>query len=426
MFEKLRYICVVGSIGLIAADRIDLFFYRGPFTLSPFLILAPLAVALSFLDPMPRDSYKLTLTPAIRRQFPFLVALALFLILAAISVIFGLDPRQGLMSLADLFLVSVLGYFISVRILSEPDQEQLILRSVSFALIVYLIFCLGECIAWSHGLTLLPVAEASGSWMASAFAPSTLFWIPRLSGPIVDPNRAGFVLVMYLFLLDRFTRRSRYTNFLRFAIAIFILLAFSRSAAICWLLYNIWSKRFWRRLASRRVVAGLAASAIVCCIVFYEYQTEVEDLFEVLKVSDVLANRLSGQEGSSGGEHIDLIRRGFDTWTATPHTLVAGIGLASAPKVLGDFFEDRGNFHCLYVTVLAEIGLPAFLVLIVLLGYPMIGRKWTGACIVAIAIYNVPYQSHMEPMFWLALAILWSNEARKHSAFSLDAIPVYG
>ena len=43
----------------------------------------------------------------------------------------------------------------------------------------------------------------------------------------------------------------------------------------------------------------------------------------------------------------------------------------------------------MYVSVLAELGLPAFLLFMILLGYPIIGRKGTASCIAAIATFNV-------------------------------------
>lgn len=97
--------------------------------------------------------------------------------------------------------------------------------------------------------------------------------------------------------------------------------------------------------------------------------------------------------------------------------MATGIGLASAPKVLGDFFGDDkyGNFHCLYVTILAELGLPALLVLMILLAYPVLGRNRATASVAAIMVFNIPYQSHMEPIFWLMLALVWSYERKPHS-----------
>jgi hypothetical protein len=114
--------------------------------------------------------------------------------------------------------------------------------------------------------------------------------------------------------------------------------------------------------------------------------------------------------GSSGESHILLIQRGIKTWLTSPKTMVVGIGFAAAPKVLEDFFQNdkHGNFHSLYVTALAEMGLPAFIVLMFILVYPVIGRTGVLPCMAALMVFNISYQTHTEPFFWLILALLWS------------------
>ena len=360
-----------------------------------------------------RGRFKVAIRPPFRRQIPFLVVLALFLFLAFTSTIFGLDPQRGLVALCGLVLVSVLGYCVSARILADPAPEKLVVRSVTFALIGWLIFCIGGYIAWSHGATRLQ-EEASTS-IESMFAPTaTLYWIPRLSGFCLDSNRAGFILVMYLALLDRFVTKTRYTRFLRFAIACFILLAVSRSATLCWIAYYLFSSGFWKRLSNPRAAFRVATLAIVCLLVGLVYRQEIAGLAELWQLSDIVSDRLSSDPGSTAGSHIQLIQRGFATWTTSTRTVVGGIGFAGAHRVLGDFFGDvkYANFHDLYVSVLAELGLPAFLLLMILLGYPIFGRKGAASWIAAIAIFNVFLQSFLEPIFWVALALAWSFELK--------------
>ena len=403
MLRTLEYMCVVGSIALIGADRIDLLAGHGSFRLTPFLFLASLVVLIQIL----RAKLQFEISPPLRRQIPFFILLVLFLFLSFTSTVFGLNPERGLVALADLVLVSVLGYCISVRVVEDPAPGKLILRSVTFALIVWLVFCIGGLIAWSQGLIRLD--QEGSSSIASTFAPTAAFFFaPRLSGSCLDPNRAGFILVMYLALLDRFVAKTRYTGFLCFAIGLFILLALSRSAMLCWLGYYLFSSAFWQQLLTRRSALKVATFALVCSLVGFVYRNDISELLELWKVSDALYDRLSVEQGTSGGDHVQLIKRGFETWSTSAHTVVTGIGLASAPKVLGDFFGDDkyGNFHSLYVTVLAELGLPAFLLILILLGYPIIGRKGALPTIAAIAIFNIPYQSHMEPVFWVVLALL--------------------
>jgi hypothetical protein len=426
MFRRLEYAFLIGSLALIGADRVDLLLGKASFRLTPFLVCASACVFLRLSMIAMQGRLDHTISPPMHRQIPYLAGLAVFIFLASVATIFGMDPQRGLMALADLILISILAYCISLRLLADPAPEKLILRSISFGLFVYLVFCIGESIAWKYGI--IQTEEGGGSWLENTFAAKTLFWVPRLSGFTIDENRSGFILVMYMALLDRYVPKSRYKSFLRYAIAVFILLAVSRSAMLCWFAYWLFSKASWSRTNRPRIASWGAGIAIASLLIGFAYHKEIGDALYVWDVSDIISDRLSGQEGTSGGDHIRLIKRGFDTWLSTPHTMATGIGLASAPKVLGDFFGDDkyGNFHCLYVTILAELGLPAFLVLMVLLAYPMIGRKSATASIAAIMVFNAPYQSHMEPIFWLMLALVWSYESKTHSQLHSLTVPKSG
>ena len=400
MLQKLEYICVVGSVALIGADRLDLLAGYGPFRLTPFLFFASIVVFIHLLVLGLRGRFQLAISSPVSRQIPFLIVLALFLFLSFTSTILGVNPERGLVSLFDLVLVAVLGYCISVRILADPAPEKLVVRSVTFALVVWLIFCVGGYIAWSHGV--LRLQEEAASSIETTFAPTaTFFWAPRLSGVCLDSNRAGFILVMYLVLLDRFAGKAPHTRLLRFAIASFLLLAVSRSAALCWIAYYLFSRAFWTRLATTRAVFRVAVFALVCSLVGFVYRKEINGLLELWQVSDMVSDRLSGEQGTSGADHVQLIERGLETWSSSTHTVMAGIGFAGSPRVLGDFFGDNkyGNFHSLYVSVLAELGLPAFLLFMILLGYPIIGRKGAVSCVAAIAIFNVALQSYWNQYF---------------------------
>jgi hypothetical protein len=413
MLKKLEYVCAVGSIALIGADRIDLLAGHGFFRLTPFLLFASMVVLIRLLVMGLLGRSQVTISPPVRRQIPFLVVFVLFLLVSFASTIFGVDPNRGIVALADLVLVSTLGYYISVRILADSAPEKLIVRSVTLALIVWLIFCIGGYIAWSHGV--IRMEEEAASSIESMFAPSAAFFFaPRLSGYCLDSNRAGFILVMYLVLLDRFSAKTRYTRFLRFAIGFFILLAVSRSAMLCWFAYYLFSKELWKHLTTRRAAFRVAILAVVALLVGLVYREEITGIVELWQVSDIVSDRLSGEQGTSGGDHIQLIQRGLETWSSSSHTVIAGIGFAGAPRFLGDFFGDNkyGNFHSLYVSILAELGLPAFLLFMILLGYPLIGRKGAVSWVAAIATFNLALQSYMEPVFWVALALVWSFELK--------------
>lgn len=411
MLKKLQYVCLVGSIGLLDADRIDLFAGRGPFILTPFLVLAPLTLFVGVLRGEPASMLRLPVTSPMRRQLPFVAASVLFLVLTFSSTLIGIDPERGLIAYCDLLLVAGLGYYISLQILEESAQEKLIVRSVTFGLALYVIFVIGECIAWNHGIIM--TVQREGSWLESTFAPSTLGpWLPTLSGTAYDANRAAFALTMYLAMVDRFAAKSRYAPVLRFVLTVLIFMTLSRSGVLCWLAYHLFSRDFWVRLWSRRVLMPVAAIAIAGSVIFTVYQREIIELAEVWQVSDAVSAKMSMDPGSSGDSHVLLIERGLKTWLSSTKTVFIGIGYAAAPKVLADFFGDdkRGNFHSLYITTLAEMGLPAFLALIFILGYPIAGRKGVVPCIAAVLVFNLSYQTETEPMLWLMLALLWSYE----------------
>jgi len=345
---------------------------------------------------------------------PFLTALSIFLLFAFGSILFSLDPARSIVAFADLLIVAFLAYCISIQILSEPEQEKLIVRSVSFGLAIYVLFCIAEYIAWTQGITIN--VQKGGSWLESTFGPSTLWnFVPILSGTTFDANRSGFVLMIYLALLDKFAAKWRYTPIFRALISILIFVTLSRSATLCWLAYHLCSQLFWQQLLTRRVIVRTASVLIAGSILCVAYQREILEVLEIWEISDAVTAKLSMDPGSSGESHILLIERGLKTWLTSTKTVIAGIGFAAAPKVLDDFFQNdkHGNFHSLYVTALAEMGLPAFFVLMFILGYPAIGRAGNLPCIAAIMVFNVSYQTHMEPVFWLILALLWSS--RKES-----------
>src|SRR5579864_172134 len=140
MLRKFEYFCLIGSLALIGADRIDLLGGHGPLRLTPFLFCASLIVLMHLVEMGLRGRFQVTIHPTVRRQVPFLIVLALFLFTAFTSTILGEDPQRGLMPLCDLVLLAVLGYFLSVRIVSDPAPQELVVRSVTFALTVYLLF----------------------------------------------------------------------------------------------------------------------------------------------------------------------------------------------------------------------------------------------------------------------------------------------
>ncbi len=413
--SRVEYLLLVGSIALIGADRIDLFVGRGPFTMTPFLLLAPLVIFTVIFPKWLGGNNCLTIA---RRQKPFLGMLAIFLFFALLSILFGIDPERGIVAFANLLLVSLFGYCISLRILVAPDRERLIITSITCSIIIYTLFCLAEGVAWSQGLFMLP-DQPPTSWIERTFAAIREGdLMPRLDGTTIDPNRAGFVLSMYLALLDWFAPRSRYSSMLRIAIVLLIFLTLSKSAILCLFVYCVFSKNLWKRLASKTAMKWLAAIVIGSLFLYAVMPQVTGSLVEAWNISDLISQRLSMDSGSSGQSHVELIQRGFEIWETSAKTVFMGIGYGSAPKVLSDILNTtskNSNFHCLYITVLAEMGLPAFVLMMLLLLCPIVRSKGMAHVVFAIMVFNISYQTPVEPIFWVNLALIWSSSYRNLS-----------
>jgi O-antigen ligase len=77
--------------------------------------------------------------------------------------------------------------------------------------------------------------------------------------------------------------------------------------------------------------------------------------------------------------------------------------------VLQDIYPGHrySNFHSLYVTFFAESGLVALLCILLLFAVPLVRGGRYRALVAGAAVFNVFYQAHAEPQFWVILALAW-------------------
>lgn len=86
-----------------------------------------------------------------------------------------------------------------------------------------------------------------------------------------------------------------------------------------------------------------------------------------------------------------------------------GLGYGNSHLVLQDVFPGNkyGNFHSLYVSMFAEAGVGALVLVLVLLLTPLlVGGPWRSL-IAGAVMFNIFYQTPAEPAFWFALASAW-------------------
>src|SRR5262249_15551926 len=120
------------------------------------------------------------------------------------------------------------------------------------------------------------------------------------------------------------------------------------------------------------------------------------------------SHRLSTSEGSAQS-HLALIERGLSDATGSVPTALIGFGYGNSHLVLQDVFPGNkyGNFHSLYVSLFAESGVVALLLIVVLMLTPLIAGGPFRPLIAGAVVFNLLYQTPTEPAFWFALSASW-------------------
>ena len=134
-----------------------------------------------------------------------------------------------------------------------------------------------------------------------------------------------------------------------------------------------------------------------------------------VRTVEPLAERFSPREASLN-EHFHLLGRGVEEATRSVSRASIGFGYGNAYLFLEDVFPDTkyGNYHSLYVSMLAEAGVLALLLSLVLLFYPLLLPGPFRALVAGLILFNVFYQATAEPSFWFALAMAWLTARAAH------------
>ena len=127
-----------------------------------------------------------------------------------------------------------------------------------------------------------------------------------------------------------------------------------------------------------------------------------------LDVEKAFGERLSLSGETSGGYHFELVKRGFEVSFDDFKNFFFGIGFGSSYTVLDDFFGGHkyGNFHSLFISILVETGIFAFMIFTFLLIYPILYSKKYIPLLLTLIFFNIFYQLTLEPIFWFCLFII--------------------
>lgn len=393
----MREALLVAWVATIGADRIDLLAGSGPFLLTPFLVLTTLILGAEGTHLFFRGG---RLRVPGRAAAYFLVATA-FLVAVVLSTLFSFDVRVSASRSALLVFQLYATLAVALVLGSRPDPLRLLLRGAVWGVWIGVVFSVVQGALW-----LADVMEADLLGVIT-LSPGTFGpFAPRPTGASLDPNRGAFLFLVYAYLLREYGDGSRKQRLAGVMGVVFMLVTLSRSmlgsALVVWAAGRL--RRLRVRLSPRRVLWASLGTAMVAAL-FVAVPPLLEGL---LRFSEPFVDRMKFGDDSSS-LHFDLIDRGVEVATQDLKNVLLGIGFGNALFVLEDFFPGNkyANFHSLYVTLLAEAGVFAFLFGMSLIGMALRGSRRMLPLMAGVLVFNVFYQTILEPMFWFLLVAAW-------------------
>lgn len=403
-------------LALIGADRIDLLAGAAPLRLTPFLVLTPVLLFVETVRLL-RQGGRLEIPAGAAR---YALVATLLVSLSLLSIFFSYDPELSARRLSLLIFQVYATLLGALFLVQHPRRDEILVRGAYLGIAVMLAFNAAQVALWLAGSTAtgdLPEAGTIVFLKPWTYGP----WVPRLSGPVIDMNRAGFILTVYLFVLARFARPSGWRRAFAAAAVLSIVATLSRSALLALLAMSALLVFQSRRLRVTRggVLAGSVAVAALAALMLsfpYALVTSTEAVMPPLML------RLLGDGSSS--IHLDLLRHGLETGSASVKNALLGIGYGSSYAVLEEFFpgNEYANFHSLYVTFLAETGVVALSLGLLLLLYPLARSSLYRPVVAGAIAFGIFYQTNLEPMFWLVLAVAWMELRPREPTLEDDEI----
>ncbi len=393
---------VLGAwFALLGVDRVNLFEGMA-FLVTPFLALTPLVIVSEWIRRSLAGS-RLTLSRETGQYA--IVAVALVAVVWA-SVAIGQAPAYSARRATLLTAQVVATLAVVVLTADRAGFLALLGRASVIAVAMHYVAAAAQI-----GTILGDVPTTLELGFATVWLEPYVYGIvPRFSGLVADPTRAGWALIVLGWFIAIGERNDVLRRVAIAAVAIALVATLSRSAllgAATMLGLVALTRRKWQ-LPSRSIVAGGVFAAILGGALFALPAGPVR----VVDALEPLAGRFSVSEASAS-EHILLIERGLDEATSSVPRFAVGLGYGNSFLVLQDRFPGNpyGNFHSLYVAMLVESGIVSLLCVVILVGWPVVrGGSWRPL-IAAAAVLNVFYQTNAEPTFWFVLALAWTATA---------------
>jgi hypothetical protein len=321
------------------------------------------------------------------------------MLLACVGIsVFGSLDADATLSRGVLAFAQLVGATSVALLIHDDNRAQMALRQG--ATLGVALFLVLDVLAALSFLGILPAQLDIGPATVRLDSYGYAGIIPRLSGTTIDPNNGGLLLLVFALLAPR----------IRGLAITLLMITLSRSAILggaVLVLVAAWEHGIaTRTLPARRILVGIA----LCIAGVVAVGRSTQALENTARRLAPFAERVGmASEAGSADTHGALLVRAADEGSKSIQRAAVGLGWGASFVVLQDFFPGNryGNFHSLYGTVFAELGVVALVIVLVMLGGPL-GRatRWRPA-IAAFVAFNVFYQSTTIPAFWFVLALAW-------------------
>lgn len=398
--ERLAFLGLVFWVALMGADRIDLLGGRMGFALTPFLALTPL---LLLMEGLRLGVLRARVKPPDRRAAGYALALACLLCVALTSSLDALDLASSAKRSVNLVALSVGTLLVALSFGRRPWLKRALAAGAEVGIVLTVVFTAAQVGSFLAGARwTLHLGPATVNLEPIVYAGV----LPRLTGQVGDANRAGLLLLFYVFLIAR-GRDAGVRRRVGVGLGcLLILLTLSRSAVLAGLAAGaVAFLTSPRARVSRPVLLGSTAVAGAAVLILLGSPGARRHVGAVLHP---VASRLSFTEGSAE-EHAYLFTRGVGEATTSVRRTALGTGYGDSFLLLQDVFPGNkyGNFHSLYITLLVESGVLALTFALLLMGYPLLRPGPYLPMVVALWVFDFSYQAVADPAFWLILALAW-------------------
>lgn len=395
-------------VALIGADRIDLLGGNGAFHLTPFLVLTPIVLASELL----RRHLGARPIRVTRPAAWLLLVCATLLGVVGISVFVSPEVTRSASRAALLAAHVTSALAVVIAVWDRPQLRRLFERGAAAGILLFAVFDVLQVGAVAGAVSeLWRLGPVTVDLVPSIYAE----FVPQLSGTVADQNRSGLLLLFYGWFIGYRPGRGPRAALLALAFVLGVL-TLSRSATIAGLV-TVVVLVLERRV--RRISAGfLLVLSLISVLATLTLLASPGARAWAGTALEPFAERVSMDRGTSQ-QHFMLIGRGIGEATRSLPRLAIGLGYGSSYTVLQDVFPGHryGSFHSLYVTFFAESGVVALLCILALFGVPLMMGGPYRALVAGAAMFNLFYQAHTEPEFWVILVLGWLTvPALVHSA----------